>query len=426
MAKPWMVAISGATIWGNRGAEAMLATTVGMVRDRFPDTKFLVYSYSPKRDRALLRDPQVVVLPSRPIDLVLVHLPFSVLCWIFNRLKLRIPDGLLPRGVRLLRRCDVLIDLAGISFVDGRELFLPFNILTVWPAMVQGTPVVKLAQAMGPFNHPLNRRAARAVLTGCSHVYARGRITQAHLDSLGLAEGQASLAADVAFSYQERFSLSHENETLVRELEEKLGEIRSRGQRIIGLSPSSLVYEKADKIGFDYVQEFLKLIENLGQASEAHEFLLIPNATRQGRETTRNNDLYVINEINANAKKVLPDNLLERIHSVTFDVNTSAIRRFISVCDGLVTSRFHAMVAGLALGIPTLVVGWSHKYSEVLEAFGLEAWEVGFDEPGMDLLASTKRLLMERDTIQRQINAKRDRVLALSSAQFEDLERWLA
>jgi polysaccharide pyruvyl transferase WcaK-like protein len=285
---------------------------------------------------------------------------------------------------------------------------------------------VKLAQAMGPFNNPLNRRAARVILTGCRHVYARGRITQAHLESLGLAEGQASLAADVAFLYKERFSLSEENEALVRKLEDKLVEIRSRGQRIIGLSPSSLVYEKADKIGHDYVQEFLNLIEHLGESSEVHEFLLLPNATRQGRATTRNNDIYVINEIHANAKRVLPDNLVQRIHSITFDMNTSAIRRFINMCDCLVTSRFHAMVAGLALGVPTLVVSWSHKYSEVLEAFGLEQWELGFDEPGMDLLASTKRLLVERDAIQRQIDAKRDHVLALSSAPFKDLESWLA
>jgi hypothetical protein len=43
----------------------------------------------------------------------------------------------------------------------------------------------------------------------------------------------------------------------------------------------------------------------------------------------------------------------------------------------------------------------------------------------MDLLASTKRLLVERDAIQRQIDAKRDHVLALSSAPFKDLESWL-
>jgi colanic acid/amylovoran biosynthesis protein len=43
-----------------------------------------------------------------------------------------------------------LIDLAGVSFIDGREKFLPFNILTILPAMLLGVPVVKFAQAMGP------------------------------------------------------------------------------------------------------------------------------------------------------------------------------------------------------------------------------------------------------------------------------------
>ena len=33
----------------------------------------------------------------------------------------------------------------------------------------------------------------------------------------------------------------------------------------------------------------------------------------------------------------------------------------------LVASRFHAMVSGLAAGVPTMLVGWSHKYAEVLD-----------------------------------------------------------
>lgn len=426
MADTVKVAISGATIWGNRGAEAMLSTTIGMVRERFPDAHFFVYSYSPAHDRRLVRDAKVEVLPSRPVDLVVVYFPISVLCWILKRLRLRIPDRLLPIGVRTLRACDVLLDLAGISFVDGRELFLPFNVLSVWPAMVQDTPVVKLAQAMGPFANPLNRRLANWILAGCRHVYARGRITESHLTNLGLEENRITLAADVAFCFQERFSLSEENEALVRELEVKLDELRSRGQRIIGLSPSSLVHEKAEKIDLDYVQEFLGLISSLGAASEAYEFLLIPNATREGRETTRNNDLIVIQKILQKAQERFPTHLTERIHGVEFDVNTSAIRRFIRVCDCLVTSRFHAMVAGLSLGVPTLVVSWSHKYNEVLEAFGLEQWELAFDEPEIDLLASTKRLMAAREPIRRQIKEGLDRVLDLSRVQFEDLESWLA
>ena len=37
----------------------------------------------------------------------------------------------------------------------------------------------------------------------------------------------------------------------------------------------------------------------------------------------------------------------------------------------IVTSRFHAMISALVERTPLLVVGWSHKYGEVLAQFGL-------------------------------------------------------
>ena len=33
-------------------------------------------------------------------------------------------------------------------------------------------------------------------------------------------------------------------------------------------------------------------------------------------------------------------------------------------------SRFHAMVTALSSKIPVLVIGWSHKYLEVMRSFG--------------------------------------------------------
>jgi len=43
----------------------------------------------------------------------------------------------------------------------------------------------------------------------------------------------------------------------------------------------------------------------------------------------------------------------------------------------MVTSRFHAMVSGLATCTPTVVLGWSHKYREVLSDFGMV--DCGYD-----------------------------------------------
>ena len=53
------------------------------------------------------------------------------------------------------------------------------------------------------------------------------------------------------------------------------------------------------------------------------------------------------------------------------DLTAGELRRLVSGSRVLVTSRFHAMISGLSTCTPTVVVGWSHKYREVLDDFGL-------------------------------------------------------
>ena len=53
------------------------------------------------------------------------------------------------------------------------------------------------------------------------------------------------------------------------------------------------------------------------------------------------------------------------------DLSAGELRHLIGLGEVLVTSRFHAMISGLSTCTPTVVVGWSHKYREVLDDFGL-------------------------------------------------------
>ncbi len=124
---PLQVAVIGATVWGNRGAEAMLCSTIGQVRRRWPDATFWVYSYYPAEDRARIVDEKVQVLDGRPFALVAKHLPFALLGFLFRLVGLDLPDPFLSREMRALRQCSVLLDIPGITFSDGRAKYLPIQ-----------------------------------------------------------------------------------------------------------------------------------------------------------------------------------------------------------------------------------------------------------------------------------------------------------
>jgi polysaccharide pyruvyl transferase WcaK-like protein len=65
---------------------------------------------------------------------------------------------------------------------------------------------------------------------------------------------------------------------------------------------------------------------------------------------------------------------------ITGDYNASELKGIISKCHILVGSRFHSMIAALSTGVPILVIGWSHKYNEILDLFEMGEFIVDYRE----------------------------------------------
>jgi colanic acid/amylovoran biosynthesis protein len=410
-------AVIGGTLWGNRGAEAMVVTTIGEVRRRDPDARFLVLSYFPARDRQLADDPDVVIGDARPERTLLVHLPFAFFVWLGQRLGVHVPDVLLPASVRHLRRCRALFDVSGISFHDGRLAVVAYNLLCLWPALLLGVPVVRLSQAMGPFRNPMNRFVAKQVMRHCAHSFARGRLTAAMVEQLDVPTERWSVAADVAFAYRPPYRITHENEDQVVALDAELTAVRDVGTSVVAVVPSSLVMEKLAATGGDYVELLLALVLHL--QSRAKHVLVLPNATRAGEDSLRNNDVITVNALRERAGHPGSGIDPEAIHYVAIDIDTASIRQLIEPCELLITSRFHAMVAGLSLCVPTVVMGWSHKYEEVLEMFGCAEDAVGFDAADRELLPLVDRVLEQRDARRERLRERLPTVVASAESQFD-------
>lgn len=410
------ISIIAGTISGNRGAEAMVSTTIGRVKERFPNAKFTIFSYYPKRDKQLITDPKVSVESSTPFDLVTKLFPGSILFALFSFLKLSFLTKLLPYNVRALAQSDALICVAGVAFIDTRQKFLPFNILTIWPAMIMGVPVFKFAQALGPFKKFPNRQIAQYLLSRCSRVFARGVKTKEHLEDLEIDSPPLDSAADIAFLYQSQDSLSNESESYVDSLCDELKQAASGERRIIGLCPSAVVAANALKEGWNYYDFMSKIALRL--LDEGHIVLLFPNATRKhNMSKARNNDLLIIESVVRYVAAFA--NYSDRLLFTTEDMNTKGIKQVIAVCDLLVVSRFHAMVAGLTLHKPTMIMGWGHKYLEVMKHFGLEKYVIDYKDNDLEpILHMISSMLEDEESITLSIEKNLPSFKALSQHQF--------
>jgi colanic acid/amylovoran biosynthesis protein len=418
-----IIAIIGGTIWGNRGAEAMLVTTIGRIRQDFPDAEFNVFSYYPHQDRDLITDPRVHILDATPRSLVFNHFLGALIRKLFNQLGIKATALRCLTIANTLEASNLLLDIGGITFSDGREKFLPFNILTIWPAMLLGTPVVKLAQAVGPFEHAINRGLARHFLVRCKHVFVRGESSARHITHLNLPPNKTTPAADIAFLYQPAFSLSGENSSRVSTVLERIRQEKNKGKKIVIISPSILIDRKFAKGNIDYAGMLLSTVSQLD--INRSFFIFMPNATREGSLKHHNNDILIIDRIQQRFHNSQNHSLQNAAEFLNFDINTSAIRSLIDQADLLITSRYHAMISGLALNIPTIVIGWGHKYHETMKAFGQSRYVLNTSQSEFDLAGLVLHALDHSVKIRKELQRCLPDISQLAEKQFTNIRHYL-
>jgi polysaccharide pyruvyl transferase WcaK-like protein len=347
------VAIIGAALSANKGAAAMLETVIARQPGVSGPCTFDILTTYPQADAPLVpAGAGARVIGLQPMRLALVEFPVAVLARAarFARLPL---GWVRARASRALLDADVVVDVAGISFADGRGVPITvYNALMTGLPLLLGTPTVKAAQALGPFANPVNRTLARLVLPRLSAVCARGARTRGHLDSLGLHN--VTDVADLAFSLDEAADLPAGVESAV-------SAVRS-GYAVV--MPSSVVRRLFESSGGDYVAAVAAVVRGVRERTGLG-VVVAPHSYRTGHPEGRMNDGPVCREVAA----VLAGD--PGVVGIDAPLTAGELRRLVAGSRVLLTSRFHAMISGLATCTPTVVVGWSHKYREVLDDFGL-------------------------------------------------------
>jgi polysaccharide pyruvyl transferase WcaK-like protein len=358
------VSIVGAALSANKGAAAMVETVVARLPEYVGPVRFALLTTYPADDQDRLpADAEMVVVGLEPLRLALVEFPVALLAYVAR--KCRLPLGWVrTRANRAILNSDVVVDVAGISFADGRGIpIVVYNTLMTSIGVLLGVPTVKAAQALGPFRGRVNRLLASQVLPGLAMVCARGAATRSHLDTLGLTN--VVDVSDLAFSLDEAVSLP-------ADVERQLSVIEGD---FVTVMPSSVVKGIYEKSGSNYVDAVEKLVRSLREITGL-SVVIVPHSYRVGHGEGRMNDGPVCRAV---AERFIDE---PGVVAIDADLTAGELRHIVSRGAVLVTSRFHAMISGLATATPTVVVGWSHKYKEVLSDFGLE--DFGFDAQCLD------------------------------------------
>lgn len=402
---PLVVAL-GAALSANKGAASMLQAVVDHVDDIASGARIVSLSTYPDDDRSANRNGALEIVSYTPMQMVFPTLPLAVLIFVSRLLGFSGRGFALTEALRALMNADAVADIAGISFVDGRGLAtLLYNTLMTGIPLLVGAKIVKVSQALGPFQRRSTQLAASLVLPRLETIIARGPTTASHLVDFGLdnvVEG-----ADVAFLMEVREE--HESAAIALRA--------GRDASYVAVSPSSVV----DAIWGDRDDEYATHIAGLCDfvVDELEkDVVIVAHSARTGHGESRMNDLPLCREIHGRVQA------RERVQLVDASLDPAVLRSLIGKAEALVTSRFHAMISGLATLTPVVVVGWSHKYHEVMAEFSLDRFVISHDEYRPESAAGLVTEAVERtDSISELIDMNLARVVDSSRRSLDAIRQ---
>ena len=250
-------------------------------------------------------------------------------------------------------QCDIVFDIGeGDSFTDiygGKRLAL--QVLTKLAAIRRGIPLVLSPQTIGPFDHPVGRRIAIAVMARARAVFARDHLSKAFLDN-HLRNVATDEFIDVAFALP--FAATERAEA-VR----------------IGLNPSGLLfsggYSGKNELGLtlDYAELNRALVRRfLDAGAQVHLFAHVSDwRNMDGGQASRDDD--------RSATAILHAEFPQTQLAPRF-ATASEAKSWMSGLDMVVAGRMHACIGAFSAGVPVVPIAYSRKFNGLFQSLGYE------------------------------------------------------
>lgn len=439
----------------NKGAEAVIVATVHLLRSLIPHAAFTSFLNCSEglAQKLALRVIRMKPSPNLPrlfgevgslLDLL------RCLMWAGINKYLRIGCSFLITNTRLREYADadVIIYLAMDYYTDdaGVRTVLKHS-RDILLGVLLKKPVVIWAASTGPFRNRLSKFAVRFVLNRVSLIMVRDSLSRDFLLEVGVDKSHLYLTSDPAFLLspvaKERVKETCLQEGIDLDAKVTIGVNPSHsfivpshmvgktkrdrylqlmslfGSFLASLLPESLfnhilkmvkrscLYSAVDAKYADYKTLFAQLIDWLVEEYGA-DVILIPHdqagaqlfddrvVTREIRELVRHKGRVVV---------------------VTGDYNAEEIKGIIGQCDLFIGARFHAAIAALSQGIPTVCFPYYHKFALLSELgqekYICESYTLG--ETKMRVATAWEN----REGIREELESKLDGIRALAALNGE-------
>ena len=296
--------------------------------------------------------------------------------------------SLVPSGIRrsqnLVRERDIIsvLDASGFRYTDQwGPAMLETNADRAVRLSRGGTPFVFLPQAFGPFSTERAKTALKRLVDSATLVFARDCVSLEHLRSVVGDAPQLRTGPD-----------------FTNLIEPSLAPDLIVPKRSLMVVPNTRMLDKmGDSVADNYIP-FLIDVCVYGAEKGFSPVILVHDAEEDialGRRIKRECPVEV---------------------TLLFDEDPRRLKGYLAKATAVVSSRFHALVGALSCATPSIAVGWSHKYNELMADYGFP--ELSMQIEDKDAIFATLELWSE--------DARRDQVrgVLLANANIQkDLAR---
>lgn len=303
---------------------------------------------------------------------------------------IRIPTDFIlhERSISKYAESDLIVDLSGDSFSDDRKLgFSLYNCLAILPIIIFNKPFILYSQSIGPFRW-YSRPVVRFCLGKAKGIILREKVSVNYLNALKLVGVFTSLKPDCAFALRPASSERVHNILVSEKIDYQDNKL------LAGISISGNM-EKANKHYLKLMAEMIDwMIDNFDV-----QVLLISHVFARSwfraiddRETAENIFSNIRNK--------------SRVKIIKNEYTPYELKGIIGCTDIFIGSRMHANIAALSMGVPTITLGYTHKYQGIMASFGLEAFAIEHNVSLEQFKNTVNQLWNKRQQIREMLKEK--------------------
>ena len=310
----------------NKGAEAMALTVQKELQTAFPDSKIWM-----KVDPLYFQ----IALDNK-FNLVNARPPVT---W-FEKIRSKIST------LRHYLFDDAIIDIGGYQFGDPwgwkntKGVIKRIKLCNIFK-----TKTIFMPQAMGPFAHEKFQEFIPSIINDSTLFFIRDRQSFEEVKKICPVDA-SRLYPDIAWNF-------NVDDIKINEILTKYK--IDRDKETVCVTPNLRVYERQ---GEAYISVLHQMIELL--IEKHYQVILLGHELRINQQ--EKDDRFLC--------RFLKEKSPRTIHIDQF-YNAKQIKKIIGICDFVISSRYHALIAALSQMIPALVIGWSYKYDQLLMDVGL-------------------------------------------------------